>query len=494
MSFLKRISRAFFWNHLNKIIGYLLDFILSIVLARGLGDYHYGVYSELFNIVFLFSLICSFGIDTAINVYIPKSFDKPGVVSNLLRKTLILIGIASLIVVLLLNFLGEPISQFIHSPELADLLKIVAFYVILYNFLIIAQMILVSIYATRFLFFANTILKLLFIFSSYVLLVKGGGIGEVIIAFIIISLFISAAYFSKFFKYLKPGTANADVFGYFKFGLIAWITKFINYLLGRYFDIFLLGYFAVSKEEIGYYNIAFSVTLALFYFFTSGFSGISIAAFSEFEAKKDRVSIAKGWLTVTKICIFFSVPVFIYVISNAKVMITLIYSDAYLGSVVLLQTFASFFLFAVIIGSGVNSSVLYSINKEKTVLYLRSVMGLVNVILDILLIPEFRAMGAIVATGISTIGIIGLENLFVRKYLPITYPLVFLMKIMLSAFVSLLISILFMISNLLWLFLNVLIFMICFIVCIFILKPLSEDDKRNILRINGSLGKIAAHF
>lgn len=494
MSFLKRISNAFFWNHINKIIGYLLDFVLSIVLARGLGDYYFGVYSELFNFIFLFSLICSFGIDTAINVYIPKSSDKPGVVSNLLRKTLILIGIASLIMVLFLVFLGEPISELINSPELGDLLKIAAFYIILYNFLIIAQIILVSVYATRFLFFANSILKLLFIFSAYILLVRGGRIQDVIIAFIVISLFISAAYFGKVFKYLKPRIANADFFAYFKFGLIAWITKFINYLLGRYFDIFLLGYFAVSKEEIGYYNIAFSITLALVYFFTSGFGGLSIAAFSEFEKKNNRVSIAKGWLGVTKICIFFTVPAFTYMISNAKPIISIIYSDTYLGSVNLFQIFAVFFLFSVVIGSGINSSVLYSINKEKIVLYLRSTMGLVNVMLDILLIPKYRAMGAIVATGISTVGIIGLENLFVRKYVAIKYPFIFLTKIILASLISFLISIFFMISNIFSLLLSIFIFVICFIVCIFILKPLSEDDVQNISRINASLGKIATHF
>lgn len=494
MSFLKRISNAFAWNHLNKITGYLLDFFLSIVLARGLGDYYYGIYSELFNFIFLFSLICSFGIDTAINVYLPKYSGQKGIISFYLRRTLLLIAGISLIMVILTIFLSQPLSQLINSPEIVHLLKIAALYIVFHNFLILAQTILICYYETQFLFIANTFLKIFFIIFAWILLKFEFGIQEIIWAFIGISLIVSVGYLFKFIKYLKPRPEKTKFSAYIQFGLVAWFTKFINYLLGRYFDIFLLGYFAVSKEEIGYYNIAFSITLALLYLFTSGFSGISIAAFSEFEKNQEYEKIKKGIIAVIKICNFFSVPVFLYVILNAHMLIKLLYSSTYQGSSVLLQVFASFFLITIVLGSGINSSVLYSLKKEKTVLTLRIIMGLVNVILDFILIPEYKAMGAIVATGISTVGIIGFEHFFVRKNINIKYPVLFLIKVLVAASPALLISIFIPTKNLIWLVINFAAFGLIYLGFNLLTHPLSREDKERIGSVNPKLARLVSYF
>jgi len=494
MSFFKRISQAFIWNHLNKIVGYLLDFLLSVVLARGLGNYQFGIYSELWNFVFLFSLIGTFGIDTAINVYLPKFTNQPQIISSYLRKTMFAFGLIACGVILLLNFSGNYLSAFVHTPELGGLLKLTSFYIVLFSFLLIAQMILISFYAAKFLFWVNSILKLATIIISYFILSNQGNLNQVIIGFIVINIIISGVYFIRFFKYLRPKPAVTKAWPYFKFGLVAWTTQFVNYLLGRYFDIFLLGYFAISKQEIGYYNIAFSITLALHYFFTSGFGGITTAAFSEFEQQHQRHSIATGWLKVTKVCIFFSLPVFLYVILNAKKIIQCIYTEAFLSSSILLQVFASFYLISVILGSGVNSSVLYAIRKEKIILYLRSALGLLNVILDILLIPYIGAMGAIIATGFATMGIISLEFRFVNKFIHLTFPLLFLSKITLASIVSLGIVQFISIANLFELILNGFSYVLLFLFFIFFLKPFSLDDLRQIKEINATLGKLVGYL
>jgi O-antigen/teichoic acid export membrane protein len=54
----------------DQNIGYGLDFVLSVVLARGLGNHLFGVYSELYNFIFLFSLFSIMGMDTSVNVFL----------------------------------------------------------------------------------------------------------------------------------------------------------------------------------------------------------------------------------------------------------------------------------------------------------------------------------------------------------------------------------------------------------------------------------------
>lgn len=494
MSFLDRFSKAFAWNHLNKITGYFFDFILSIILARGFGNYYYGVYSELFNFIFLFSLLCSFGIDTAINVYIPKAADNPGQVAKLLKSTLITIAVTSSVLVVMLMLYSGPMSRLINSPELNILLKISALFIVFHNFLIIAQTILICFYNTKFLFIANSILKLSFIIAAYLMFIKGTNIQQIIIAFTIISTFVSIAYMLKFFKYLKPRSRQTNVSDFLKFGLIAWFTKFINYLLGRYFDIFLLGYFSISKAAIGYYNIAFSITMALFYVFTSGFSGISLAAFSELAKKNNRKSISLGWQAVTKICIFFGVPVFEYAIFNARHLIVSIYSASYLGSVILFQVFASFYLVNIILGGGINVTILYAMKRGKLVLIIRCLVGLLNVILDVILIPHYQTMGAIIATGISIVIYVGCEYIFARRFVVLKYPFLFLLKIMIASVLALGCSYFVPITNIFSLLLNGLFFCIVFIATMFILKPLSAMDKKAIGEINSGIANLLKYF
>jgi O-antigen/teichoic acid export membrane protein len=406
----------------------------------------------------------------------------------------VVFGIISLGVILLLNLSSGLISTFVHSPELVELLKITAFYIVLFSFLIISQMLLLSFLAARFLFWANSILKSGTVIVAYFIIKQGGDLQQVILGIIGINAIIAGFYFIRLFKFLRPKPATLKIWPFYKLGLVAWVTQFVNYLLGRYFDIFLLGYFAVSKQEIGYYNIAFSITMAMHYFFSSGFGGIITASFSKFEQENRPARISEGWQLVTRVCIFFTLPVFVFVIFNADQIIRMIYSVAYQPSAFLLKVFACFYLISVILGSGANSSILYAIRKENMVLYLRIGWGLVNVVLDLLLIPRWGTLGAIGATGFATVGIIGMEYLFANKYVGLKFPFLFLIKIVGAGVLGIGISQLISYSSILELIINGFVFFLVFVLFIFLLKPFTFSDLRSINEIHQPFGKIVNYF
>ncbi len=280
MNRFKRLSHAFIWNYLNKISGYLLDFILSVVLARGLGEYGYGVYSEFFNLIFLFSLVASLGLDTTVNVFIPKLHSNPARLSSFVRKTLILVMSWSLLVAVLLAASREQLASWIHSPDIKPLLLVGAVFLIFYNFINIAQFVFLSLYRAKIVFWITLCLKGGFIASSLAVFWWGRGLPEIVALFALSSLVISAGIFIRLKPLYSPAPESVRYLKYMKFGFNAWMIKFLNYFLGRYFDIFILGLWGMAKAEISYFNIALSITLALSYFFTSGFSGISMAFFS----------------------------------------------------------------------------------------------------------------------------------------------------------------------------------------------------------------------
>ena len=494
MNFTNKFSIAVIWNYLNKTTGYLLDFILSVVLARGLGEYYYGVYTELWNFVFLFSLFSSAGIDTAITVFLPKLTENAHHISCYLRMTFKFFGVVVLVIMLLLMLTGGYLSRTVHSPELSALLKIVAFYIAFYSFILIAQAILLSFYETRFLFWVNTILKSSVILCSYLILKNGGSLEYVIWSMIGINMITAGVYLFRIYPLFRVKPEVQSLSPFFKFGFIAWITSFINYLLGRYFDIFLLGVFSIPKANIGYYNIAFSLTLAMAAIITSGFSGITTAAFAQFEHQNKRQVIAEGWLKVTKLCIFISIPLFLFVILNSRILISAVYGEAYVQSANLLQLFAFLYLISLGLGSGTNSALLYSINKEKIVLKIRAVCGLVNVLLDIILIPIWGVKGAILASGSAIVLTIGAEFLFSRKNANLKFPARFVFKISLAAVISLVVSRLLPAQGLLELLVTLVIYIIFFILCLFLLKPFVKDEVISLSNLDVRAGRLLNFF
>ncbi len=494
MNFISKFSTAVIWNHLNKTTGYFLDFILSVVLARGLGEYYYGVYTELWNFVFLFSLFSAAGIDTAIVVFLPKVAENAHHIAYYIRRTFRFFGIVVLVIIFLLMLTAGYLSRAVHSPELSVLLKIASFYIALFSFILIGQAILLSFFDTRFLFWANTILKSTVILCSFLILKNGGSLEFVIWSMIGINAVSAGIYLWRIYPLIRVKPEVQSLSPFFKFGFIAWITSFINYLLGRYFDIFLLGVFSIPKAVIGYYNIAFSLTLAMAALITAGFSGITTAAFAQLEHENRRHVIAEGWLRVTKLSIFLGVPLFLFVILNARIFISAVYGADYIQSANLLQLFAFLYLISLGLGSGTNSALLYSINKEKVVLKIRAVCGLVNVLLDIILIPILGVKGAILASGSAIVLTIGAEYIFSRRYARLQFPARFISKISLAAVVSLVVSYLFPTHTVQGLLVNLVFYIILFILCLFLLKPFTRDEMMSISRLDSRAGRLLSFF
>jgi len=494
MNFVQQVSRAVFWNYLTKISSYGLDFLLSVLLARGLGKYGFGVYSELFNFIFLFTLICSFGMDSALNTFLPKYSNEPEKASFLLRKIAIVLLLFSLIICLGIVAFSNRLGMIVHNSQIPYLLRIAVLYIFIYNFIIVAQSILISYYRTKFIFLTNTLVKIVTLVCFYLLLRLKFGLTELIYGYITISFIALIIYLRSLKEYVRIQPTSCELKPVIKFGFAAWLTKYVNYLMSRYLDIFLLGYFLVPKEAIGYYNIAFTLTMGLSYVISSGFSGVSLAAFSKLAKQNNFSGISRGWLTINKLTLLFSVPVFLFAIYYAKPLIDVLYSAAYLPTVKLFQVFGVFFLLSITIGSGLNSTVLYSIQKEQLVLYLRVLVGLLNLILDLLLIPRYQAMGAILATGLSVVLIIALEFSVVKKKFKFSYPYLFLVKIIIASAVGVAMVLVVPVSNLIFFTAKFLLFILIFVAIIYLIKPLSAEDVQLVSNINKPLYLLVNRF
>lgn len=424
----KQIGSAFIWNHAGKIAGYGLDLLLSIILARGLGAYAYGIWSELYTLIFLFSMLSSFGLDTSANVYVPK-YHSPAKLSAFLRFSLTTFVLLSLLSLLLMNGASQQWSQWLDSP-LSGYIAIASLYMVFLAWSIWMNALLISFYDLRFSFFLNIGFKSTVCIGAFFLLRYDYGIKALLYlmtaAMAIVILLFAVRHAAKF----KAASEAIDRMKIWRFNVAAWLTKFLNYLLGRYSDIFILGVFAVVNEEIAYFNLAFSLTMALFYLFTAGFGGVSLTLFSDAVNRNQIQRLQQGWNMILKVIILFCLPVFLFSILYADAIMILLYSADFIAAAPLFRVFALFYLVSILCGAGVNSAVLYAFEKQNTVLRLRAVFGVANIVLDIALIHYLGVMGAIIATGISTVAIIACELMVVARQTEMRYPFLFLFKVL----------------------------------------------------------------
>jgi len=89
-----------------------------------------------------------------------------------------------------------------------------------------------------------------------------------------------------------------------------------------------------------------------------------------------------------------------------------------------------------VIGGGMNLTMLYALNLERKVSLSRVIAGLINIILNIILIPQLGALGAIISTGFSTILVIMIEYVFLKSFISISFPFLYFFKILVISLIS----------------------------------------------------------
>lgn len=492
---IRSLSRAVLWNHLTKISGYGLDFVLSVVLARGLGNHLFGVYSELYNFIFLFSLFSIMGMDTSVNVFLPVFKNDSLQVSGFLKQTLVRLLSSSLLTCLAVIIARTYLGRLVQSEQLPSLLGVAAVFLLFYNLQVFWQAVLTSFYATRFLFFVNTLFKSMMIVVAVVVLNNRVDLYRLMLSFALIYFIVVLFYMLKIKRKVSCKSIKVDLAAFSRFGWKAWLINFVNYFLGRYSDILLMGILGVSKASIGCYHIAFMLSMALSYMFTAGLTGVMLTAFSEMHQSHSSDLLKKSWSTICKFMIFVCTPVFVFAQINARTMIPLLYSSDYQESIVLFQAFSSIYLISVVMGGGLNSTVLYAVRKENLILISRVILGLLNVGLNLILIPPYQALGAVIATGVSLVLTILVELVVLIRVVGVRFPAKFLSQILIAVGGAAAVSWKAVpAENGVQLIFHGVVFSIAAIVLLVWMKPFAKSEVDHLARMNAVVGKLVNLF
>ena len=409
MNNLIKVARTVSPLWIGSIIGSGSTFVIYIILARVLGVENFGIFGSALSTASIFTLIAGMGISQ----FWLKIFGKEG--WNGIRWVLpsIKLLILSFLMVIILLFiwayfgphsnlyknililipffiLGQISVQLVHaklqleerysflaiwqfSPNLSRLIIIItAIYISHYNIKVISVMYIYGIIG--FIFFLLSIYDLFSMHNDNFRL-KGHEIKEKTIQHDFPSMYIVMK------ESLPFGIASVFAFIYVQSDIIM-----VKYLAG--------------DSEAGYYNAAFSILTAIMIFPTVLYQKYFIPKFhrwAHYEKEKFFIAYKKGNLIMALIGIFIMV-LLLYI---SGWLIQALFGKEYYPTITLLKIIAlaiPFYFISYSLGS-----TLVTMDNIKLKIKFMGFVAIINIILNIILIPQFLAQGAAIATLISNV-------------------------------------------------------------------------------------------
>lgn len=398
---MQRIARGAGIVFAGTTISMLFGFLSVVVIARVFSRAEYGVFSLALTILSVLLVIATLGFPNSLPREVAFYREKePSRIGSLILTALVIVLLTSLAVTLFLVSGSVYIAQVFNEERLIYALKIVSlalpFSALTGTFVAISQgfgRVREKVY------FQNLLYP--FLWFSLV------GIGVIVkVEFYYVFVAYVVAQMIAFFALI------ADVFrlGLFKLGSIdlklgkelvmfsvpLMFTGIAGFVM-TWTDTLMVGYYKTS-EVVGLYNSATPLAKLLPIFLTSaGFIYPPLATALYAQGKIEELK--RVYQVLTKWIFLATLPLFAMMFLFPEATIGFFFGAKYLEASRALQILALGFMFHVLLG--LNGLSLVVIKESKFVMYSTLISAVVNVVLNVLLIPTYGIEGAAIATAIS---------------------------------------------------------------------------------------------
>jgi O-antigen/teichoic acid export membrane protein len=378
----------------TRISQLLLGIVTSIIIARVLGPEGKGIYTLAILLPMLLITFVNFGIAPASVYYIGKKKYSPLEIfgSNIIFSILLSIFaiIAGLVVIF---FFGNNVFPGVAKEYLLLTLYLVPFQI----FLTFVVNILLGLQRIKKYNFINLIHNFVFLVLIIIFLlgfnfeVKAVIIAR-ILSFIlacIVLFFLTKKEVGGVVLYIKKSLFK----DFFIYGSKIYLISIFSFLLTR-IDMFMINIF-LNPFEVGFYSIAVGLSEKIWLISLSAGTVLFPKISSEINDKKLKEFTPLVCRNVLWITIFIT----ILLLFLGPYMIVLFYSEQFIKSIL---PFQILLIGAIAIsGSRILSNDLSGRGRLKENMYLSAFSVILNIVLNIILIPKFGITGAAWATAIS---------------------------------------------------------------------------------------------
>ena len=467
-----------FWGQVGMSLRSAICFLVSILIARTLGADEFGIYSALVSLIAILILFTNSGIYSVFNKYIPQlaSQEATGACSYLIRRAFWL-----RIMILLLVGAGihggiESLADFIGASTTQHFSSLLILWFVLRGVADFFLAIVMSRLDMKYYAFVETFISILQLLGTFYLIKSGMNLISLIVLMI-------AVYGLQFFLYMY-GSRNTYMrkpekivlVPIVKYGLVIWLSSLIQYFLHNDTDTYMILYYLKNTALVGYYHVAYHIATTGGRFLMAAVSSLGLTILSESFAKRNMEGLRISWEFLYKISLFLSAPAFTFIVFQARNIIVSLYTTSFADASGLLTCLSIFYLASAFLGFGVTLTVLLPLNQEKWVLILRGAGGILNLLLNIVFIPSFGIIGAVIATGISFTVLASAELYVMINITDFRLPLSFIAKFIPIVIIPALFTLLLDQTGLTMLIFCALIYAILVATLALFFLPLSHDE------------------
>jgi len=169
-------------------------------------------------------------------------------------------------------------------------------------------------------------------------------------------------------------------------------------------------FFMRSSKEVGFYNASYIAIDG--YLMASGVVGAALFPFFSRVYERSAESLQKAYAKSLKAVFFIFFPVTVLIFSFANPIMSAVYGAEFMPSASAMQILI---WAAMLVAMGnLNCHLAYSINRQNVVLLTAFLGVIINVVLNLLLIPSFGFLGASVATVITEFSLFMILFLYIN--------------------------------------------------------------------------------
>jgi len=423
LELLKGSSTAFSF----RVIGLGFSYIFTLLITRGYGAKVMGIFALSLTVLQVSSVIGRLGMDTALLRFVSE-YSSQGIwslIKEISKKALKIVIYISIFVSIIVFYYSPFIAQHVfHKSYLSIYFKIISVGIVpIVLYFTNAERLRGLKKIKEYSFIKNMGLNL---FASILLFVSFFFVKKIYVPIVVyvISIFIMLAFsvflWNKNFNQKVINNKNVDDYkskiktmsykNILSVSIPMFLTSSLALIMG-WTDIFMLGMLK-STTEVGIYRVAFRVA-AMTSIALLSVNAIAAPKFAEFWAKDDMKGFKKMAQQSTKLIFQTSLPIILVFWLFPSFILGIFGNEFKKGVLVLIILTFGQFINAVV---GSVGYILQMTGKEKILQYVVFVAVLVNIGLNIVLIPKYGINGAAFASmfGLAIINII--PSFLVKKY------------------------------------------------------------------------------
>ena len=427
----KVITENFIYNGVNAVLTFAIGIVLSVIIARFLGPAGYGAYNLIFWVLGIVSIISLMGFSNTVEKYVSEYDGRKdqdtiaGIVSFVLKIEILWGMLAAVIFVILANKL----SLWLKHPDFKYLFWIAALIIVPSGVSSILASVTRGLQIFKNVMIVNIITLPLSLGLVLFMLSRGAGVAGILWVQLGITLLNIMIFYFLLKNVLSIGSGMSLAWPIRKkilnFNLTLLGIMILDSIIWQRSEVFFLTLFR-SPAEVGYYGLAFGVAAMSVRFIPASFGSVIGPMLSNRYGAQDKAGLDHVFTKSTKYLMLMTVPFCIGIAVMARPLIELVYGKSYLPSAGILPVLVIFSGLGVI--GYASSGVGYGTEKQNIILVIVFLVAVLNLTLDVLLIPRYGIYGAAIANSAAQGAAFVLGFSWVHVKMKFRFPLVFFIK------------------------------------------------------------------